>query len=85
MGKENRTIEILTRNDCVYACMGFLGVYICYGVVQDIPGFAACQCQRVGCMSSSRLLDLRAKESRFLRHVKPPRCVEASRNPQALN
>ena len=29
-------------------------------------------------MSYSRLLDLRAEKSRVLRHVKPPRCGEAS-------
>ena len=27
----------------------------------------------------------RAQESRVLRHVKPPRCGEASRKPRALN
>ena len=32
----------------------------------------------------STVLDLRAEESRFLRHVKPQRCEEASREPRAL-
>ena len=44
-----------------------------------------CQCQRVRYMSCLRLLDLRAEESRVLRHVKPPRCKEASRNPRSLS
>ena len=33
----------------------------------------------------STLLDLRAEESRIVRHVKPPRCAEASRRPRALS
>ena len=44
-----------------------------------------CQCQCVGCTSFSRLLDLKAEESRVVGHVKSPRCVEASRRPRALN
>ena len=38
-----------------------------------------CQCQCVGYMSYSRLLDLRAEESRVLRHVNPQHYEEASR------
>ena len=34
-------------------------------------------------MSCSRLLDLRLKESRVLKYVKPPFCREASRMPRA--
>ena len=41
-------------------------------------------CQCVGYMSLSGLLGLRAEESRVIRHVKPPRCGEASRKPRAL-
>ena len=33
----------------------------------------------------STLLDLRAEESRVVRHVKPPRSGEASRRPRALS
>ena len=33
----------------------------------------------------STLLDLRAEESRVVRHVKPPRCGEASKRPRALS
>ena len=33
----------------------------------------------------STLLDLRAEENRVRRHVKPPRCGEASRKPRALS
>ena len=36
-------------------------------------------------MSYSRLLDLRAEESRVVRHVQLPRCKEASRKPRALS
>ena len=42
-------------------------------------------CQCVGYMSFSRLLDLRAEESRVVRHVKPPRYGEASKRPHALS
>ena len=33
----------------------------------------------------SRLLDLNAKKSRVIRHVKPPPCKEASNEPRALS
>ena len=42
-----------------------------------------CQCQCVGYMSYSRMLDLRADESRLVRHVKPPRSGGASKKPCA--
>ena len=42
-------------------------------------------CQCVGYMSFYGLLDLRAEESRVVRHVKPPRCGEESSRPHALS
>ena len=41
--------------------------------------------QCVGYLSYSRLLDLKAEESRVLKHVKPPRYGEASGKPGALS
>ena len=41
--------------------------------------------QCVGYMSFSRLLDLRAEESRVIRHANPPCCGEASKRTRALS
>ena len=60
----------------------FYGAYNHSGIVRKVH-YRQCQCG--GYISSSRLLDLRAEESRVIRHVKPLHCGEASRKPKALS
>ena len=65
---------------CVCVCM-----YWFYGAYE--PGLVSQVSKSITVSvnaSYSRLMDLRAEESRVLRQVKPPRCEEASRKPRAL-
>ena len=77
--------ELPERPKCPgFMCMGFMALttaLVLCARSQDLV--ISCQC--VGYMSLSGLLDLRAEESRIIRHVKPPRCGEASRRPHALS
>ena len=69
---------------CMYVCvfMALITTLVLCARSQDLV--MSCQC--VGYMLFSRLLlDLRAEESRVVRHVKPPRYREASRRPRALS
>ena len=69
-----------------------LGFYVRMGFMALITALvlcarsqdSLCQCQCVEHLSYSQLPDLKAEDSRFLRHVKPPRSGEASRKPRAL-
>ena len=76
VSKSSSSEDIFEHNLCVCVCLYvFYGAYNCSGLVsQDL----------LLQMSYSRLLDLRSEESRVLRHVKPPRCGEATRKPRAL-
>ena len=67
-----------------YGCMGFMALTT---TVVCAPGLGIhyCQCQCVMSVSYSPLLDLNAEESRVPKHVKPPLCGVASRNPSALS
>ena len=60
----------------MYACMS---VCFFYGARPQDSVLLASVCRY---MSYSRLLDSRAKESRVVRHVKPPSCGEVSRKPR---
>ena len=66
---------------CVY---GFYGAYNYSGLVRQVSGFSnVVSVRRVHVVLW--LLDLRAEESRVVRHVKPPRCGEESSRPHALS
>ena len=68
----------------VEACMGFMALIttlVLYARSQDL----VMSRQRIGYMSFFGLLDLRAEESRVVRHVKTPRCGKESRTPRALS
>ena len=71
---------MLCTTACMFVCKGFMAPN-CSGTCLRIQYF---QCQCAGHMTYSRLLDLKAEESRVLRHVKPPRYREASRKPRAV-
>ena len=69
---------------CLFVCMGFMALITTLVLcARSQDSVMSCQC--VGYMSFFGLLDLRAEESRVLRHVKPPRCGEESRRPHALS
>ena len=66
LGQQVKTISATN------ACMCFMAL------IAAMVTIHYCQCQCVWYLSYSLLLDLRAKESRVLRHVKTPGCGEAS-------
>ena len=66
---------------CIYV---FHGAYNYSGLVRQVSRFSNVSVSAWRYMSYSRLLELGAEQSRVVRHVKPPRCGEASRRSRAL-
>ena len=87
--------DVKSLNDCAVVtaiqCYGN-GMHVCV-FMAPITNLVLCARSQDLVMSVSvrrvhvvsRLLDIRAEESRVVRHVKPPCCGKASRRPRALS
>ena len=75
--------DLQTENGKQNVCMGFRALLTAMVSIARSQNHQY-QCQCVGYMSYSRLLDLRTEERRVLRLVKPPRCGKASKMPECL-
>ena len=70
---------------CIYVCMCFMALMTTLALCTRSQDLLLYVSARRVLVVFSTVSDFRAEESRVLRHVKPPRCGEASRKFRALS